>query len=106
MNNKINRLNFSNCELVNHLWPAFLENLGIDRANRAVKQAIDLQKMNGDDLTIPVLFTKTAGIALTTSQLLREQTGLKIFGGNKVVLYSPGSRYMQVLHETKNINNS
>ena len=34
---------FAALSTVNHLWPAFVERLGLDKAQRAVRQALDLQ---------------------------------------------------------------
>ena len=40
-------LDLSNCEPVNDLWAEFSETLGLEKASKAVRQAIDLQAMNG-----------------------------------------------------------
>ena len=70
------QLDFAALDPVNHLWPAFVERLGSDKAQRAVRQALDLQGMRGHQGTLPVLFTETGGLALASTDLVREQTGL------------------------------
>tara|TARA_Y100001968_G_scaffold134623_1_gene122795 strand:- start:4219 stop:4524 length:306 start_codon:yes stop_codon:yes gene_type:complete len=92
-------LDFKDCEPVNYLWNEFLNYLGPERAIQAVRQARDLNKMRGGKETLPVLFTKTGGIALTTFDKLRTQTGLSIFGNNLVLLYSSERKVIQILHE-------
>ena len=46
---------FVNCEHVNYLWPDLVERLGSAKAQVAVRQAIDLQLMQGNKNTLPVL---------------------------------------------------
>ena len=70
------QLDFAALTPVNHLWPAFAERVGLDRAQRAVRQALDLQGMRGHQGSLPVLFTETGGLALASTDLVREQTGL------------------------------
>ena len=48
------RLDLTECIPVNHLWKDLLNRLGIEKANRAVRQAIDLQLMHGCKKTLPV----------------------------------------------------
>ena len=38
------QLDFAALDPVNHLWPAFVERLGSEKAQRAVRQALDLQE--------------------------------------------------------------
>ena len=78
------QLDFAALDPVNHLWPAFVERLGSDKARRAVRQALDLQGMRGHQGTLPVLFTETAGLALASTALVREQTGLNAHGERMV----------------------
>ncbi len=94
-------LNLSNCEPVNDLWADFSETLGIEKASQAVRQAIDLQAMNGGEDTLPILFIETCGVGLTTFSTLKEQTGISLFGFNKVLIFSQKKKTFQVLHEVK-----
>ncbi len=94
-------LDLSSCEPANYLWSDLLEKFGIEKANQIIKQAIDLKNMQGKEGTLPVLFVNTGGVALTSFELLKLQTGLNLNGENKVLLYCPKDQSFQVLHEVK-----
>ena len=93
------RLDFAALTPVNHLWPAFVERLGTDKAQRAVRQALDLQGMRGHDGTLPVLFVETGGLALASTDLVREQTGLNSHGERMVLLLSSREQVIQLLQQ-------
>ena len=82
---------------VNHLWPTFVERLGTDRSQRAVRQALDLQGMRGHLGSLPVLFTETGGLALASTDLVREQTGLNAHGKDMVLLLSSRTNECQLI---------
>ena len=82
---------------VNDLWPTLVEKLGLERSQRAVRQALDLQAMQGSSGTLPVLFCETCGLALASTDLLREQTGLNGHGDNFVLLFSSRSNSVQLV---------
>ena len=82
---------------VNDLWPALVERLGLERSQRAVRQALDLQAMQGSAATLPVLFCETCGLALASIDLLREQTGLNGHGENYVLLCSAKANAVQLV---------
>jgi predicted naringenin-chalcone synthase len=92
------QLDFAALTPVNHLWPAFVERLGTD-AQRAVRQALDLQGMRGHDGTLPVLFVETGGLALASTDLVREQTGLNAHGDRMVLLLSSRDQVIQLLQQ-------
>ena len=92
-------LDLSSCEPANHLWADFSESLGLEKASQAVRQALDLQEMTGKAETLPVLFVETCGIALTTYQALKSQTGLSFSAGRKVLIFSSKRKFFQVLNE-------
>ena len=73
----------------------------MEKAYMAVKQAVDLKRMKGSENTLPVLFIQTGGIALTTFELLRLQTGLSFNSENNVLLYRPEKAEIQILYEIK-----
>ena len=93
------QLDFAVLTPVNHLWPAFVERLGTDKARRAVRQALDLQGMRGHDGTLPVLFIETGGLALASTALVREQTGLNAHGDRMVLLFSSREQVIQLLQQ-------
>lgn len=93
------RLDFSSLDQVNHLWPAFLERLGSEKAQQAVRQALDLQGMSGHQGSLPVLFIETCGVALASADLVREQTGLNAHGLRMVILISTREQALQLLQQ-------
>ncbi len=92
---------FAVCTPVNHLWSALVERLGSDKAQRAIRQALDLQGMRGHPGTLPVLFTETCGLALASTDLLREQTGLNTHGERMVLLLSSREQLVQLLQDLR-----
>ncbi len=92
-------VDFAECSHVNHLWPQFVERLGMEKAKYAVVQALDLQRMHGDDRTLPVLLSETCGIALVSVELLRCQMGLACHGESLVLLLSTKQKVVQLLQE-------
>ena len=46
---------FDKCFLSNELWPNFINEIGIFKAQLAFHQALDLQRMQGSKSTLPVL---------------------------------------------------
>ena len=64
---------------------------------RAVLQALDLQAMRGTGASLPVLFTETGGLALASTDLVREQTGLNAHGERIVLLLSSQEQAIQLL---------
>ena len=90
-------IDFRACELVNGLWPSLVERLGLEKAQRAARQALDLQQMSGHGGTLPVLFCETCGLALASTDSLRKQTGLNGHGERMVLLYSSRSQEVQLL---------
>ena len=90
-------LDFAALSPVNDLWPVFVERLGMERAQRAVLQALGLQRMRGHGGTLPVLVTETCGLALASTDLVREQTGLNAHGERMVLLLSTRDQVIQLL---------
>ena len=63
-------LDFNKCFLSNELWPDFINKIGITKARIAVRQALDLQVMQGSISTLPVLILETCGTALVDSKVV------------------------------------
>ena len=93
-------IDFSTYTPVNHLWPAFVERLGSEKAQQAVRQALDLQGMSGHAGSLPVLFVETCGLALAYTDLVREQTGLNSHGYRMVLLLSRRELEVQLLQDS------
>ena len=90
---------FAGCTPVNHLWPQLVERLGMDKSQRAVRQALDLQGMQGHAATLPVLLVETCGVALASTELLRHQTGLACHGEHMVLLLNRREEEVQLLQQ-------
>ncbi len=90
---------FSCCNPVNYLWPCLVERIGIEKAQQAVNQACDLQRMHGSQDTLPILISETCGLALVKIELLRFQTGLACHGQNMVLILSTKEKSVQLLQE-------
>ncbi len=88
----------ANCSPVNYLWPQLVNSLGIDRSQRAVSQALDLQSMRGNKNTIPVLIVETCGLALIESSSLREHMGFIIDGEAVVLIVSTKDFSFQLIY--------
>ena len=71
---------------VNGLWSELLERLGAERAQLACRQALDLQSMRGEAVSLPVLLVETCGVGLIERQQLRRETGLPVPEGERMVL--------------------
>ena len=63
--------NLDECSLSNDLWPDFINKIGLIKAKLAVRQALDLQSMQGSNLTIPVLILETCGTALINANAVK-----------------------------------
>ena len=95
-------LELSDLSSVSYLWSELIENFGFDRAKKLISQANDLQRMNGvNNMTIPIVFTGTGGLALISTDLLEKKTSFENKKGNKVLIYNPKKRIFQILYETK-----
>ena len=93
-------IEFSKYESVNFLWSELIEHYGFDRAKKIVSQAIDLQKMNGkENLTMPIIFSGTGGLALIPIELLKEETLKKKFRENQVLIFNLKKKSFQILNE-------
>ena len=92
-------IQLSNCNLSNDLWSTFITHIGLSKAKLAIRQSLDLQDMQGDISTLPVLILETCGSALVRTEALRSLTGLPSFGKGMVLIYSSKSNSVQLLRE-------
>ncbi len=94
---------FSKYKSVNSLWSELIEHYGFERAQKIVSQAIDLQKMNGNkNVTIPIIFSGTGGLALIPIQSLKEETLKSNTKDNQVLIFNLKKKSFQILNEAKN----
>ena len=90
-------VNLSEFLPVNTLWPEIVEAIGLDKARNAIRQAFDVQRMNGTSLTIPVIFAETCGLALVNINALRSQTGFSFSGRNYILILSKREKTLQLI---------
>ena len=93
-------LDFENCILSNELWPNFIQKIGIHKAKSAVSQALDLQRMQGNSSTLPVLILETCGTALVNSQAIKTYIGLTYLEQGMLLIYSYKLDSIQLLRDS------
>ena len=91
--------NLEECSLSNDLWPNFINNIGFMKAKLAVRQALDLQRMQGSNLTIPVLILETCGMALINSKAVKTYIGLSHLDQGMVLIFSCKIKSIQLLRD-------
>ena len=94
------QIEFSKYESVDFLWSELIEHYGFERAKKIVSQAIDLQKMNWNkNVTIPIIFSGTGGLALIPIKSIREESLKNNFKENQVLIFNLKKKSFQVLNE-------
>ena len=91
--------NLDECSLSNELWPNFINKIGFIKANLAVRQSLDLQRMQGSTNTLPVLFLETCGTALVNSQAVKTYIGLSYLDKGMVLIFSTKLKTIQLLRD-------
>ena len=95
-------IELSDFSSVNNLWSELICNFGFEKAKNLISQANDLQKMNGiDDITMPIVFSGTGGLALISINLVKKNIAFDQKKGNKVLIFNPKKKTFQLLYETK-----
>ena len=92
-------LNLEECYISNNLWPDFIDKIGIFKAKLAVRQALDLQRMQGTNSTLPVLILETCGTALINSTVVKTHIGLSYVEQGMLLIYSNKSKAIQLLKD-------
>ena len=90
---------FDKCSISNELWPDFINKIGIYKAKLAFQQALDLQKMQGNCFTLPVLILETCGAALVNSQVVKTHIGLSYIEKGMLFIYSKKLNSIQLLRD-------
>ena len=93
----ISSLNLDKCSLSNDLWTDFINNIGFIKANLAVRQSLDLQRMQGTTSTLPVLILETCGSALIESQAVKTYVGISYLEHGMVLIFSSKLKAIQLL---------
>tara|TARA_Y100001968_G_scaffold312273_1_gene335271 strand:- start:1435 stop:1734 length:300 start_codon:yes stop_codon:yes gene_type:complete len=89
--------NLEQCSLSNELWPNFINKIGFIKANLAVQQSLDLQRMQGSTSTLPVLILETCGTALVNSQAVKTYIGLSYLEKGMLLIFSSKLNAIQLL---------
>tara|TARA_Y100001968_G_scaffold123223_1_gene112170 strand:+ start:682 stop:981 length:300 start_codon:yes stop_codon:yes gene_type:complete len=89
--------NLDQCSLSNELWPEFINRIGYIKANLAVQQSLDLQRMQGSSSTIPVLILETCGTALVNSKAVKAYIGFSYLDKGMVLIFSSKLKAIQLL---------
>ena len=87
------------CSLSNDLWPDFINKIGLIKANLAVRQSLDLQRMQGSTSTLPVLILETCGTALVNSEAVKTYIGLSYLEQGMVLIFSSKLNAIQLLRD-------
>ena len=94
------QIEFSKYESVNFLWPELIEHYGFEKAKNIVSQAIDLQKMNGNNnVTMPIIFSGTGGLALIPIESLKDLKSKNNFNENQILIFNLKKKSFQILKE-------
>ncbi|WP_413682492.1 hypothetical protein [Prochlorococcus sp. MIT 1011] len=91
--------NLDECSLSNDLWPDFINKIGFIKAKLAVRQSLDLQSMQGSNLTIPVLILETCGTALIKANSVKTYIGLSYLDQGMVLIFSSKIKAIQLLRD-------
>ena len=91
--------NLDECSLSNDLWPNFINKVGFIKAKLAVRQSLDLQKMQGSNSTLPVLFLQTCWSALVDSNSVKTFIGLSYLDQGMVLIFSSKLKAIQLLRD-------
>ena len=95
----ISPFNFDQCSLSNDLWTDFINKIGLIKANLAVRQSLDLQRMQGSTSTLPVLILETCGTALVNSEAVKTYIGLSYLEQGMVLIFSSKLNAIQLLRD-------
>ena len=91
--------NLDQCSLSNDLWPNFINKIGFINAKLAVRQSLDLQRMQGSNSTLPVLIFETCGTALVDSHAVKTYIGLSYLEQRMVLIFSSKLNAIQLLRD-------
>mgnify|MGYP001385650775 CR=1 FL=1 len=69
------------------------------KAKLAVRQSLDLQRMQGSNSTLPVLILETCGTALVNSQAVKTYIGLSYLEQGMVLIFSSKLKAIQLLKD-------
>ncbi len=94
---KLFSINLSSFESANNLWPSLISRIGLDKAHKAIRQAKDLQLMNGSTSTMPILILETCGVALINIESLKFKTEYNLALKDMVLILSRKQQSLQLI---------
>ena len=95
-------IELSEFNYVDDLWPELINKFGFEKSKNIISQAMDFQKMNGKkDITIPIIFSGTGGLALISIDLIKKRTNINNVKGNQIFILNPKKKLFQILNESK-----
>ena len=97
--NNASPFNLNHCSLSNDLWPDFINKIGFTKANLAVRQSLDLQRMQGSTSTLPVLILETCGTALVDLEAVKTYIGISYLDQGMVLIFSSKLNAIQLLRD-------
>ncbi len=90
-------IDLQNFEYVEYLWPQLVQRLGIDKSYLGIRQALDMQEMQGSIMTLPVLFYETCGLALIDIDLVSQYLERIPMKTNAVLILSIKVKKLQII---------
>ena len=94
-------IELSELKYVDNLWPELINKFGFEKSKNIISQAIDFQKMHGKkDITIPIIFSGTGGLALISIDLVKKRTSMVDIKGNQIFILNPKKKLFQILNES------
>ena len=94
----INRtIDFSGFQVVDYLWAQLIDDLGLEKTKQAVSQALDLQRMNGNKETVPILIVETCGMAISRIATIYAYTGILCNRKGMILILSIRSNALQLI---------
>ena len=94
------KIEFSKYTPVDFLWSKLIEDYGFEKAKNIVSQAKDLQKMNGEkNITMPIIFSGTGGLALIPLKLLKKEDFISSFKDNQLLIFNLKKKSFQIIKE-------
>ena len=94
------KIEFSKYESEDFLWSELIEDYGFEKAKKIVSQAKDLQKMNGKkNITMPIIFSGTGGLALIHMKLLKKQNFISSFKDTQLLIFNLKKKSFQIIKE-------
>ncbi len=94
-------IELSELNYVDYLWPELINKFGFEKSKNIISQAVDFQKMNGKkDITIPIIFVGTGGLALISIDLIKKRTSIENIKGDQIFILNPKKKSFQILNES------